>query len=210
MSQSPLALIDLPVNIVYPHTDIAPPGSGIPNSSFTPITNTYTTGSGNESVPTNASQLIAECWAGGGAGSIDGGTLGGGGAGYSKITIAISSSDWLKNIPYVVGAGGIPDTNNGQNSTVGSILLVAGTLNLTAHGGTSGGGSVSGTGGTASGGDTNTTGENGLSSNYGGACLGAEGGARQTAAGNVGNIIGGGGYGVGGTGARGQVKFAWT
>ena len=42
--------------------------AGMGGSTFTPVTRTYTSGSGTETIPTGASQVVIEVWGGGGAG----------------------------------------------------------------------------------------------------------------------------------------------
>jgi len=187
--------------------------------NFTPVTNTYTTGAGNETVPTSASSVtITVVGAGGGGGNSytdpgpgdynSGG--GGGGAGFSTITRAVASGDWATTIAYSVGT-----TAAISSTTTGS--LVAGSVSLTGGGGgngdnaNSGSGGAGGVGGTASGGSTNTSGS---------------AGGNGTASGSSGNPGGAGGasggtaYGDGGAGADapgtsgalvgGVIIFAWT
>jgi hypothetical protein len=90
----------------------------------------------------------------------------GGGARCVK-TIAIDPADWGTVILYHVGAHGIGEAVNviggvmtdGEDSTVTG-TLVAGAINMVAHGGKKGT-NTPGAGGTASGGDTNTSGDDG-------------------------------------------------
>jgi hypothetical protein len=187
--------------------------------NFTPVTNTYTSGSGNETVPTGASSLTLTVVGAGGTGGssyTDSGSDiynsggGGGGAGYSTITRAVASGDWSTTVAYSVGtSGGVSSTTTGS--------LAAGSVSLTGGGGGAGGsadsgsGGAGGTGGTASGGSTNTSGSTGGN------------GSASSSSGNpggAGGASGGTGYGTGGDGASapgtagavggGVVIFAWT
>ena len=186
---------------------------------FTPVTNTYTSGSGNETVPSGATSLTLTVV---GAGGYGGGSYsdfvsdvynsggGGGGAGYSTITRAVASGDWSTTIAYSVGAfGGVSSTTTGS--------IAAGAVSLTGGGGgngtsaDSGSGGVGGAGGSASGGSTNTSGS-----------AGGDGSASMSSgnAGGAGGASGGTAYGYGGDGASapgtsgavggGVVIFAWT
>lgn len=188
-------------------------------TKFTPVTNTYTTGSGNETVPTGATSLTLTVVGAGGSGGASytdspsdiynsGG--GGGGAGYSIITRAVASGDWSTTIAYSVGtSGGVSSTTTGS--------LSAGAVSLTGGGGgngtsaDSGSGGAGGSGGTASGGSTNTSGSaggNGSTSSSSGNPGGAGGASGGTAY----------GYGANGADAPGSpgavgggvVIFAWT
>ena len=188
-------------------------------TKFTPVTNTYTTGSGNETVPTGATSLtLTVVGAGGSGGSsyVDFGSDiynsggGGGGAGYSIITRAVASGDWSTTIAYSVGtSGGVSSTTTGS--------LAAGAVSLTGGGGGAGGsadsgsGGAGGTAGTASGGSTNTSGSAGSS------------GSTSMSSGNpggAGGASGGTAYGDGADGADapgspgavggGVIIFAWT
>lgn len=186
---------------------------------FTPVTNTYTSGSGNETVPTGATQLVLTVVGAGGSGGgsytdfgsdIYNSGGGGGGAGYSTITRSVASGDWSTTIAYSVGtSGGVSSTTTGS--------LSAGAVSLTGGGGgngtsaNSGSGGAGGAGGSASGGSTNTSGSAGgngsLSSSSGnpGGAGGASGGTAY-------------GYGADGAAAPGSpgsvgggvVIFAWT
>lgn len=182
---------------------------------FPPVTNTYDSGSGTETIPNGASQLIAEIW---GAGNIGGaGDAGipavGGGAGsggYSKKTFTLTPSDWGKTFSYTVGAasGGNTTLTNGTYGTA---------VSMTANGGGIGqdaaSGGNQGSGGTASGGDVNTTGNGSGGVTRVGA--GAPNGGGNVATG-IGSTPGGGGAGgssaggPGSAGANGRAKFAYT
>jgi hypothetical protein len=188
-------------------------------TKFTPVTNTYTTGSGNETVPTGATSLtLTVVGAGGSGGSsyVDFGSDiynsggGGGGAGYSNITRAVASGDWSTTIAYSVGtSGGVSSTTTGS--------LAAGAVSLTGGGGGAGGsadsgsGGAGGTAGTASGGSTNTSGSaggNGSTSSSSGNAGGAGGASGGTAYGTGGD--GASAPGTSGAVGGGVIIFAWT
>jgi hypothetical protein len=187
--------------------------------NFTPVTNTYTSGSGNETVPTGASSLTLTVVGAGGTGGssyTDSGSDiynsggGGGGAGYSTITRAVASGDWSTTVAYSVGtSGGVSSTTTGS--------LAAGSVSLTGGGGGAGGsadsgsGGAGGTGGTASGGSTNTsgsTGGNGSASSSSGNPGGAGGASGGTAYGTGGD--GASAPGTAGAVGGGVIIFAWT
>ena len=244
-SSGPLSLSDIqgefggsnPISLseYYAGGGLVPPGTSgtygaVPSSgtisiqnfygttAFTPVTNTYTSGSGNETVPSGASSLTLTVVGAGGSGGnsyTDFGSDvynsggGGGGAGYSIITRSVVSGDWSTTIAYSVGtSGGVSSTTTGS--------LSAGAVSLTGGGGgngtsaDSGSGGGGGTGGTASGG-TNTSGSAGGS------------GTASMSSGNpggAGGASGGTAYGTGGDGASapgspgavggGVIIFAWT
>ena len=244
-SSGPLSLSDIqgefggsnPISLseYYAGGGLVPPGTSgtygaVPSSgtisiqnfygttAFTPVTNTYTSGSGNETVPSGASSLtLTVVGAGGSGGSsytdfgsdIYNSGGGGGGAGYSIITRSVVSGDWSTTIAYSVGtSGGVSSTTTGS--------LSAGAVSLTGGGGgngtsaDSGSGGGGGTGGTASGG-TNTSGS-----------AGGNGSASMSSGnpGGAGGASGGTAYGTGGAGADapgtagavggGVIIFAWT
>jgi hypothetical protein len=202
-------------------------------SNFTPVTRTYTTvGSGTETIPTGASQVVITVWGAGGGGGRSGTNIctnnngGGGGSGaYVKKTLSISSSNWGQTLSYLVatrGAAGItsaPNGGAGGTSTVSNGTFTT-SVSLSAGGGGGGASGNStgnqGSGGTASGGDTNTNGNGGGGTVSTGAAA-PNGGAAQTNYATNGNPPGGGGSGGqvgssqnGGQGADGQVVFAYT
>jgi hypothetical protein len=187
--------------------------------NFTPVTNTYTSGSGNETVPTGASSLTLTVVGAGGTGGssyTDSGSDiynsggGGGGAGYSTITRAVASGDWSTTVAYSVGtSGGVSSTTTGS--------LAAGSVSLTGGGGSSGtsadsgSGGAGGAGGSASGGSTNTSGSaggNGSTSSSSGNPGGAGGASGGTAYGTGGD--GASAPGTAGAVGGGVVIFAWT
>lgn len=145
-----------------------------------------TSTSGSYVIPNRARNLVVELWGAGGGGGgcafndgFNGG--GGGGGGYSKITKALTTSDWQKSISFTIANGGAVGNNvlnapgvgggNAGQSTASVTGFSFGSFTLTCNGGTGGGGADSfsdgtpGTGGTASGGDTNLTGIAGGQSN---------------------------------------------
>jgi hypothetical protein len=175
---------------------------------FSAVTNTYTSGSGNEAVPSGAASVTISVYGNGGSGGtgFNGGIPGeqwggggGGGGGASISTYAIAASDWGTNLPYDVGASTVTGTiNAGSISMNGGNGGDGGDADDTAGG--SGGG-----GGTASGGNSSNT--NGSSGNTGLNQAGGSGGAGVGDAGDGGN----GGYpGAGSAGTTGRIVFAWT
>lgn len=180
-------------------------------ATFTPVTNTYTTGgsSGSDTIPTGASQVVIECWgAGGGGGCYWGATMqGGGGGGYSKSTYSISSGDWGKTIGYNVGQYGYNGGCTFAAQPGGYSSAQSGTFTITAmaaNGGDGGygylGTSNTGAGGTAGGGtDSNLTGGTGGFPTAGAAAQGGigDGGIGGTSA-------------TGGNGEVGRVRFSYT
>ena len=192
--------------------DVIPPGSG---GGFSPVTHVYTTGSGTETIPSGASQLIIAAWGGGGGGGNGSGGGepdyggGGGGGAYVAQTYSLTSSDWGKTFTYVVGNGGAA-MNNGTASTVANGTYGT-TVAFSAGGGTPGGiYEVTGVGGTPVGGTTLVTGNNGTSIDIpppGGAALIGQGGL-SAGAGGYGSLIGG--THTGQAGSKGQVAFFYT
>ena len=207
------------------------------NAVFSPVTNTYTTGSGTETVPSGASTVTISIWGGGGSGGITGALVtnvagGGGGGGYSSKVVSVSGG---QTFSYSVGAGGTGVSANSNSATHtgnsgGSSTVSGSSVSMTATGGL-GGGSSGGSGGGASGGTTNTSGTTGGSTgsvssatsgsaSYGGGS--PSGGANATYStstgyGTAGNVPGGGSSGVSGDydisssdGATGQVSFSYT
>lgn len=185
---------------------------------FTPVTNTYNSGSGTETIPTGASQLVIEVWQGGAGGGGDsyGNVGGGGGAGaYAKKTLSLTSADYGKTFTYSVGAGGAGGTLTGSggvggdstvnNGTYATTVAIAAVSGITASGGgpSTGAGSpgAGGAGGLIAGGDTNTAGGNGS---------GSTGGTSPNGGYPPGNGGQGGFFSAGQAGAAGRVKFAYT
>jgi hypothetical protein len=196
--------------------------------SFTPTTRTYSSGSGTETIPSGATQVVIEVWGaggGGGRGRSSNATYGGGGGagGYSKKTYTLSSGNWGTTFSYGIGAGGTASTiaNGGDaglsivtNGTFPTSTSIAGEGGVGGLHGLSGG--DQGAGGAATGGDVNTYGNGGSPTTYFGAAS-PNGGVRQDTLGAAGNVPGGGGAGGdyvgnlnGGQGASGRVKFTYT
>ena len=140
--------------------------------AYSPQFQTYTTGSGNFTVPTGVTSVIVEVWGAGGGGGAGGlqtspGAAGGGGGGYTRKTLTVSAG---QTIAYVVGAGGAGNLlcENSAAGTTGdpSSATYSGTT-YTANGGVGGesngggGTGLAGTGGSASNGDENRTGGTG-------------------------------------------------
>lgn len=141
-------------------------------STFTPSTVTHTTaGSGTETVPAGATNVVIEVKGGGAGSSATGFTqayaCGGGGAGYCRSSYACSGG---QTIAYTVGQAG--STNLNQNGIQGGDSTASsGTLTITTMTGQGGNGATNnGTGGTGSGGNqANATGANGVDGGAGGA-----------------------------------------
>lgn len=156
------------------------------SGGFTPITRTYTTGTGaTETIPSGAHTVTIETFGGAGGGGGGGPALkggGGGGGGYSKTILALTSGNWGQTMIYSVGVGGTaggasvsggPATNTSRVSS-GTFTLT--TMGDTANGGLAGiTGAVSGAGGaggSVSGGNTtNTTGNTGTTQGNGAVAL---------------------------------------
>jgi len=191
-------------------------------AAFDPVTNTYNSGSANETVPAGASLLTVKVWGGGGAGRNATGFTGdgGGGGGYVKIvSLPIVAADYGELIAYQVGVGG-----------AGSFVdatLDAGTLNLDANPGATG--VAGGAGGTATangwaGGGTVTAetgqaGTTGTGGSAGGAVSTSDGGGAggEELGTKDGTAPGGGGAGTengvtspAGGGGAGRIVFEWS
>lgn len=179
-------------------------------ASFSPVTHTYTSGSGSETVPSGATGVtITVIGGGGGSGWAIGSNGAGGGAGGTCIHIAsVDSSEWGTTLGYAAGAAGSNETfQTGNDSTDGQPSVVTGTIGLASislsgnGGGSTNTNTAGGTGGTASGGNSaNNTGN-----------------AGSTGAPGVGGVtVPSSAYGYGGDGhntyppAGGLVKFEWT
>lgn len=191
---------------------------------FTPVTRTYTSGTGaTETVPTGATSVTITVDGGGGSGGYNSSALGGGGGGggRSVLTIAVTGGN---TFTYTVGSSVAGRATNGAGTT-GNASSVTGTpsggsVSMTANGGAGGQVNNGGAGGTATGGTTNTSGsagDAGIADGAGG--NGAGGGAGGSYLGTInGSPPGGGGGGSGvdagsvtsGSGARGQISFAYT
>ena len=160
-------------------------------SKFTSKLNIYTSGSGVETVPSGATNVVIEIWGGGGGGGNSSNTLGGGGGGsggYSKSSYSITGSNTLN---YSVGTGGTGGIG-GTTSTVTSGTKTITTM--TANGGSGGSRPTPGSGGSATGGNLiNTTGNSGEAGEAGE-------GSGFTAPGGAGITGSSGTYGAGGDG----------
>ena len=107
--------------------------------------------SGTFTVPDGVTELLVECWGGGGSGSgrvPNGIGPGGGGGAYSSSLVSVTP---LEEIPYTIGAGGVGTTTAGNNGgdtswNSGQVLAKGGLAPATALTGGSGGSSVSGVG----------------------------------------------------------------
>ena len=185
-------------------------------SKFTSKLNIYTSGSGVETVPSGATNVVIEIWGGGGGGGNSSNTLGGGGGGsggYSKSSYSITGGNTLN---YSVGTGGTG--GNGVSGT--SSTVASGTKTITTMTANSGSGAavgIPGSGGSASGGNLiNTTGNSGQAGGSSGSI--AYGGAGITSSSGT---YGGGGNGApssegmgtgyaGDVGSNGAVVFYYT
>lgn len=199
-----------------PYVTLAAVFAAVSVAAFTPRSDDFTSaGSGTETVPSGAAQLVMEVWGGGAAGGagatgeVDHQGGGGGAGGYSKSIFALVAGDWGKTISYTVGAVGVASSTSGSALNAGAVAVTAnpGVAGASATGTTNG---ALGAGGTASGGNTtNTTGANGVAGNSSG--TGGQGGAA-----NNGYAAGGqGGFSISDTGRNtgrqgGRVKFSWT
>lgn len=158
-----------------------------------------------EIIPSGASSCAIAAY-GAGMGGMADANAGGGGGSYCAKTISLNSGDAGKTIPYHVAKPGLI----GENTTIGSVVLSSGTVNMKAG---SGGQTSVGAGGTATGGDTNTPGGNGSTSTGGNA--GGPGGGLGGPPMQNGMAPGGGGGscttpGTEGHGAGGQINFTYT
>lgn len=170
-------------------------------AGFTPLTRTYTSGTGaTETVPAGATSVTIRIVGGGGSGAKDSVNFAGGGGsgGYSVRTISVVGGN---TFTYTAGQGGVGVSIDGTDGNPGGASSVSGTVSggsvsMTANGGGAGETAfVDGAGGTATGGTTNTTGNSG-SGGVGGASVyggyGAGGNGRQVSSGSSNN----GGTGV--------------
>ncbi len=202
------------------------------SSGFTPVTNTYDIGSGDDTIPMGASQVVIEIWGSGGSGSgsrienpmeepgVYSTGYGGGSGGYVSETQLITPANWGQTLSYSVGAsvagGALHNDGITGNNTTCSNNTFTSPFSLVAHGGgggATGAGFLQGTGGFASGGDINMAGNGGGDPIRAGA--GAPYGNGDAGTG-VGTAPGGGGAGgsfagsAGAAGAAGRVRFKYT
>jgi hypothetical protein len=189
----------------------APATASITVNPFAPVTNTYTSGSGTETVPTGASQCVITAWGGGacGAGVTGHGIPGGGGGAQSIKTIAVTGGDTLSYsvAAYELGTGSSLAGTGNPSTVTGTVA--GGAVNMTANGGA---GSL---GGAASGGDTNTSGGNASGMNGGAGANGGSGGSGGVSSGGSPGAAPGGGGGGGNSGegffgAAGEISFSYT
>jgi len=195
------------------------------SSYFTPVTNTYTTGtSATETIPVLASSVVIEVFGAGGAGgaysTLDSivyyGGGGGGSGGYSIKTASVVGSGGL-TMTYSVGALGTTTVGTGNAGTGSNV--VSGTFSLTtiSTNGGAGGTQVFGSGGlggaagaSGSGGDTNSAGNAGTAGTI---STNGVGGAGKTGTNGNGLAGGDGAYfptpaqAAGGTG---KIIFSYT
>lgn len=193
------------------------------HAGFVPITNTYNSGSGNETIP-SGSQFLTCTADGGGGGGAEGTSSARGGGGSARCIITnrpVLPAEWGTNLAYVVGAVGVGKTGGTGNGTSGTASTITGTinggaLNMSAGGGAAGQtGGAGGGGGTASGGDTNTSGSSTTTGTGGTAASGALGSASEAQSPGAAPGAGGGnGLTVspsnGSDGGAARIVFAWT
>jgi hypothetical protein len=140
---------------------------------------TYTSGSGNFTIPAVGNVFLVRCWGGGGSGARgDGGgnrCAGGGGGSYSEHIYSLADlGSRGSNISYTVAAGGAAVSAAGSGNPGGNTTFGTGSIQFLAYGGGSGfgGGSTCGGGG---GGGPLSAGGNGSAT--AGGTAGAGGGA---------------------------------
>lgn len=170
-------------------------------SGFSPIDVDYTTGSGAETAPSGATQVVIKVNGDGGNGQKNTSPgppgTGGGGGGNSVKTLAVSGGQTFN----YNASSGTKTVTTGSGPAV-SLSVTSGNHGI-----------AGGAGGTGSGGDTNTSGLDGAQPTGGSS---PNGGAIQPALGGAGNSPGGGGGGntlsggPGGTGAFGRIRFSYT
>lgn len=193
------------------------------NWDFATGSQTYTTGSGNFTVPANVSKIEVDMVAGGGGGGggDDYGSGGGGSGGWYYNEVLDVTPGQV--IAYSIGAGGV---GGGTNATAGGSTTFS---TLTCTGGGAGGRTSAGSGGTPNGMHSEGHMMNSRSSSHGenvggpggsnpfghGGNGGVGGGPGSTgAAGNAGTGYGAGGGGggnnqSGGNGTAGYIKIRW-
>jgi len=141
---------------------------------------------------------LLETWGGGGGGAgngpADGG--GGGGGGYRSVTnLAVTP---LANVPIVVGAGGLQNTNGGDTSFNGGHLATGGIAGAAAVGGAGGAGDHNG----GKGGDGSGVAGGGGGGAGGSVSVGTDGVASDGTHGGAGGASGGPNSGGGGQGGQ--------
>ena len=187
---------------------------------------TYTSGSGNWTVP-NGVTSVTVLLIGGGGGGASGGFVGGGGGGGS-ISRTGHTVTPAESIAYSVGAGGAPD-GAGGNTTFDGLTAGGGGFGQYLDGGAGGTGDYTGGagndgtaapvagGGGSSGGRSSAGNSGGLSAGGSAVSEGGSGGNGATTGGVSGSSPGGGGGGDsggegfdGGTGGAGYIQIDWT
>lgn len=187
-------------------------------TSFTPVTNTYTSGAANEIVPIGATSVTITVYGaghGGGRSTTIGAydAAGGEGGGKSVLTSAVLVSEWGTNLAYSVAAGAPGNTAAGGGSEPPAATTVTGTLNSAAVNISvaylATGGTTNTDGGLPGFGDfTTTSGDGGANADAtasGGTGIGVRGGG-----GGAGKVNGSNGGTNGGAGGRGEIVFDWT
>lgn len=187
--------------------------------AFAPVTRTYDSGSGTETVPAGATSVTIKLWGAGAGGGLFTGPPGGGGGGggYAERTLAVTGG---QTFTYAVGAGGAgrPQANglgSGTNGGNSNVISASPAFTQACNGATAGTQSAGGAGGTVSntGGSVSTTGSAGSVPLGGNAAGGGAGGSNT---GLPGTAPGGGGggqvvsTGAGGAGANARAQFIYT
>lgn len=196
--------------------------SWVTASSSAAVT-TYTSGSGNWTIPSGKTFALVRLWGGGGSGGRGGATStvgagGGGGAYYEELYQISDLGSPGGTVSYSVGAGGTAlsaagNGNPGGNSTFGTATAYGGgggAGNVANSSGGAGGGEYE-AGATGTGGGTNLTGAsfgggfggNGAAGGPAVSLWGGGGGSRGTSTAGGRSVHGGGGGGAGGNGAGG-------
>lgn len=175
-------------------------------ATFSSYAETFNTGSGTITGPTNVSAALIRSYGAGGGGGWRNSTFrggGGGGGGFCENSPAVSVGATLGYSVGVFGAaGGAPGVAGGAGTSTTTASGTAGFSGITHNAGGGAGGALtsntSAAGGTATGGTSNTTGAvggQGLAGADGGDCLGTGGGA---------GAVGGSGLNGSGPGGGGQ------
>lgn len=154
-------------------------GAAIVGSSGSVTVTTYTSGSGNWTVPSTGSMALVRMWGGGGSGGRGGGTTtsggGGGGGGYFERLFQLSELGIAgASVAYSVGSGGTAVSSAGNGNPGGNSTFSSGATLLTAYGGGGGAGNVSGAGG---GGGAGLLSAGGVGGNSAGGTAGTMGGS---------------------------------
>lgn len=110
-------------------------------TTFVPVTHNRT-GSGNETVPTGASQVVITAKGAGSGGNY----LNAGAPGDETITTkSLNGADWGANLAYACGVGGLGKTTGSRNAGTSTTItgsLSSGAINIRAAGGLSGDGNT--------------------------------------------------------------------